>query len=47
MYTEDNDNKLASWWWGAHKTELRFFIFIFSLQKWFALIDLDRDWIES
>jgi len=47
MYIEDNDDKLASCWWGAHKTELRFFIFIFSLQRWFALIDIDRDWIES
>ncbi len=47
MYIKDNDDKSMSCWWDAYKTELRFFILIFSLQRQFTLIDLDRDWIES
>ncbi len=47
MYIKDNDDKSMSCWWDAYKTELRFFILIFSLQRQFTLIDLDRDWIGS
>ena len=47
MHSENNDNTSTSCQWSVCETELRFSTWIFSLQRRFALIDLDRDWIES
>ncbi len=47
MHTKDDSNKSVSYWWDICERELRFFILFYFLQRWFALLDLDRDWIES
>jgi len=47
MHSEGNSNMPVPCWRSACRAELRFSIWVFPLQRRFALIDLDRDWIES
>jgi len=46
-HSENNNNTLTSHQWSVCRVELRFFTWVFSLQRHFILIDIDRNWIES